>query len=82
MLCSRSASLMRTTPMSSIMARNILRRFSACCAFSREPAPSPSSAVQGMRLSLLTPSTSFATVTEFSLDLLQRDWRVFDHVME
>ena len=61
MLCSRSASLMRTTPMSSTMARNILRRFSAWCAFSRDPDPSPSSAVHGMRPSLVTPSTSRAT---------------------
>ena len=61
MLCRRSASLISTTPMSSTIARNILRRFSAWCAFSREPAPSPSSAVQGMRPSLVTPSTSRAT---------------------
>ena len=31
MLCSRSASLMRTTRMSSAIARNIFRMFSACC---------------------------------------------------
>jgi hypothetical protein len=32
MLCSRSASLIRTTRMSSAIARNILRMFSACCS--------------------------------------------------
>ena len=32
MLCSRSASLMSTTRMSSAIARNILRMFSACCS--------------------------------------------------
>ena len=52
MLCSRSASLMSTTRMSSAMARNILRMFSACC----------SSWERALNLdSLVTPSTRCAT---------------------
>ena len=74
---------MSTTPMSSTIARNILRRFSAWCAFSREPEPSASSAVHGMRPSLVTPSTRRATrAAEFGLDPLQRDRCVLDDVME
>ena len=52
MLCSRSASLMSTTRMSSAMARNILRMFSACC----------SSCDRALNLdSFVTPSTRWAT---------------------
>ena len=52
MLWSRSASLMRTTRMSSAIARNILRMFSACCC----------SWLWVLNLdSLVTPSTMWAT---------------------
>ena len=52
MLWSRSASLMRTTRMSSAIARNILRMFSACCC----------SWLWVLNFdSLVTPSTSWAT---------------------
>ena len=52
MLCSRSASLMSTTRMSSAIARNIFRMFSACCCSWLRVENLPS---------LVTPSTSWAT---------------------
>ena len=52
-LCSRSAILIRMTRMSRLMAMNILRRFSICCSSSVE---------YSTRVSLVTPSTSAATV--------------------
>src|SRR5215472_16847316 len=52
MLCRRSASLMSTTRMSSIMARTILRTFSACAS---------SEEANSIRLILVTPSTMCAT---------------------
>ena len=52
MLCSRSASLMSTTRMSSAIARNIFRMFSACCC----------SWLWVLNFeSLVTPSTRWAT---------------------
>ncbi len=52
MLCRRSASLMSTTRMSSIMASTILRTFSACAS---------SDDAKSILLILVTPSTMWAT---------------------
>ena len=49
----RSQILMRITRMSLLMAMNILRRFSICCSSRVE---------YSTRVSLVTPSTSAATV--------------------
>ena len=84
MLWRRSASLISTTPMSSTIARNILRRLSACAR------PSPAicvrrrlRAVQGIRPSLVTPSTRRATRWPncFS-DLLDGDAGIFDDIVQ
>ena len=53
MLWSRSAILISTTRMSLLMAMNILRRFSICACSEEE---------KFARVSLVTPSTSSATV--------------------
>ena len=52
MLCSRSHSLMSITRTSWLIARSILRRFSACCSSTEE---------NWMRVSFVTPSTSSGT---------------------
>ena len=63
MLCSRSASLMSTTRMSSAIARNILRMLSAqiVCRSIGASTGSPCSLNHGTFESLVTPSTSRAT---------------------
>ena len=74
MLCSRSASLMRTTRRSSAIATIILRMFSACCCWSERSE---------IRPSLVTPSTSLRHLrAELRLHLLGGERGVLDRVVE
>ena len=83
MLWRRSASLMRTTPMSSTMARNILRRFSACCVFLPRAGALAVVGCPGDATELGDPIDELRhPLTELGLDPLERDRRVFDHVVE
>ena len=74
MLCRRSASLMMMTRMSLAIAMNILRRFSTCAS---------SFDWYGMRVSLVTPSTSARDLlAELLGDLFARDDGIFDDVVQ